>query len=422
MIKFELYDSAQSYQCHFAEISTFVVSIAHYMRAYFNYRAITEGKSFSLPDDAAYLNCVQINSVYTSNPLYAKIGCMERETFTSTKLQIRVYTDAQCSQPYNDGQSARKHASKGYQVGDSLISSKVSFGLPFYSCLTCAPTQISDNFNKMNGNWYDDDFISQKQEDVEEEEEQNDDQNAGNDDAANNDDANGDDGNQQDDGGGYNYNYYDDYYGGRKLSNRTQLLTASKEDLKVSTVNFGFQPDMANLLSQAYHVDFWGDFKRKLNDQYNIGDWNMCQRIYKYGLWCDEECQSLDFFRTDEWSKSDIGLLGIICTFLAGMVLLVVAKRLKAQQKARLYGDDQPMPGLPPFAMTLIFVVAMMIIVALATLKFINETLIFAVVTCILLFIYMLKLTLFENKRLVVLAAPRHDMFDNINLDDHLMS
>lgn len=56
MIKFELFDTAQSYQCHFAEISTFVVSIAHYMRAYFNYQALELGKDFQLPEDAAFLN------------------------------------------------------------------------------------------------------------------------------------------------------------------------------------------------------------------------------------------------------------------------------------------------------------------------------------------------------------------------------
>ena len=56
MIKFQLFDTAQSYQCHFAEISTFVVSIAHYMRAYFNYQALQLGKDFELPEDAAFLN------------------------------------------------------------------------------------------------------------------------------------------------------------------------------------------------------------------------------------------------------------------------------------------------------------------------------------------------------------------------------
>jgi len=56
MIKFQMFDTANSYQCHFAEISTFVVSIAHYMRAYFNYQALTYGRDFELPYDAGYVN------------------------------------------------------------------------------------------------------------------------------------------------------------------------------------------------------------------------------------------------------------------------------------------------------------------------------------------------------------------------------
>jgi len=64
MIKFQLFDTAQSYQCHFAEISTFVVSIAHYMRAYFNYQALRDGKDFVLPDDAAFLNVRAFSSIF----------------------------------------------------------------------------------------------------------------------------------------------------------------------------------------------------------------------------------------------------------------------------------------------------------------------------------------------------------------------
>ena len=56
MIKFQLYNTDDSYQCHFAEIATFVVSIAHFMRAYFNYQALTEGQYFTLPKDAGFLN------------------------------------------------------------------------------------------------------------------------------------------------------------------------------------------------------------------------------------------------------------------------------------------------------------------------------------------------------------------------------
>jgi hypothetical protein len=56
MIKFQLFDSATSRQCHFSEISTFVVSVAHYMRAYFNYQALRQGSGFALPADASLLN------------------------------------------------------------------------------------------------------------------------------------------------------------------------------------------------------------------------------------------------------------------------------------------------------------------------------------------------------------------------------
>ena len=56
MIKFELFESESSYQCHFAQLGTFVVSIAHYMRAYFNYQALVNGNEFELPGDAGYLN------------------------------------------------------------------------------------------------------------------------------------------------------------------------------------------------------------------------------------------------------------------------------------------------------------------------------------------------------------------------------
>jgi len=85
---------------------------------------------------------------------------------------------------------------------------------------------------------------------------------------------------------------------------------------------------------------------------------------------------------------------------MASMMLLIFAKRVKAYEKASVYGDemDTQYPGLPPIAMILVFACIMTIILILANLKFVNETLVFSVVVCILLFIYMLKLTLFESR------------------------
>ena len=190
------------------------------------------------------------------------------------------------------------------------------------------------------------------------------------------------------------------------------------------------------VVRQRFEADFWRDVayqqrQRELYDNnYSIDDWNMCQQVYKYGLYCDEQCRSLDAFRTDRWSGADIILLSIMCTFMAAMMLLIVAKRLKASQKQRNsfahYESDtevpsSSMPGLPPIAMFAIFLSVMIIIVVLAEMKFVNETLVFAVVTCVLLFIYMLKLTLFASRKPVLLAAPKHEMFDN-PLDEHLFT
>jgi UDP-N-acetylmuramyl pentapeptide phosphotransferase/UDP-N-acetylglucosamine-1-phosphate transferase len=90
-------------------------------------------------------------------------------------------------------------------------------------------------------------------------------------------------------------------------------------------------------------------------------------------------------------------------TFLTAMMLLIVAKRLKAAQNSQMYGNDVSVPGLPPVAMLLIFIGVMTILVIMAKLNFFNQTLVFAVVTCLLLFTYMLKLTLFASRWPVLL-------------------
>jgi len=347
-----------------------------------------------------------------------------------------MYTDQTCSTPYDDGFSGRRHSTKGYEVRGNLISSHVSFRPPFYTCEACRPDEISETFNKLAGNWYDDDYIAEHGSKRENQDDEN--QNDGNDDG-------NDDGNAQN-----AQTYYDDYFaddgylaanddvnnGNRRLLDSVvrrelpvQKLRPVEHELKVSLDMFG--RNIAELLlcqwlsnihfpspRQAFEKDFWESVelqKRSLyENDYDIGDWNMCQRVYKYGLWCDEDCRSLDAFRTDQWSGADMILLSIMCTFMTAMMLLIVAKRLKAAQKSRTYNEeDIPMPGLPPVAMLVMYLLIIASIVVMAKLKFVNETLVFAVVTCLLLFIYMLKLTLFDKRRPVLLAAARHDLFDN---------
>eukprot|EP00985_Skeletonema_marinoi_P013972 scaffold7007_cov168-Skeletonema_marinoi.AAC.1 len=122
--------------------------------------ALTEGTDFKLPADASYLNCVKLAESSNLNyPLYAKIGCQHRDTYTSTKLQLILYEDAQCSQPFENSEDMK--VKDGYYVGDYFMSNKVSFRPPFYNCQSCHPDAVSATFSKSATAWYDDDHISE---------------------------------------------------------------------------------------------------------------------------------------------------------------------------------------------------------------------------------------------------------------------
>ena len=85
--------------------------------------------------------------------------------------------------------------------------------------------------------------------------------------------------------------------------------------------------------------------------------------------------------------------------FMALLMTLIFAKRIMAYEKAVIYADDDnntPYLGLKPIPMGVIFMVMLVGILVMAYLRLANETLVVAVASCILLFIYMLRLTLFE--------------------------
>jgi len=469
MIKFQFFEKSSSLNCHFKNLGTFVVSIAHYMRAYFNFEALSLGNDFELPGDVGFLNCVMLKETANDDaPLYAKIGCQHRDTYTSTKLQLIVYTDAQCSNEYSpedETETARKN--DGYDIDGYFLSNKVSFRPPFYSCQSCNPEEISQSFTKQYSAWYDDDYISstgtKRTYDNEDEQEDEADNGGDNDDAANaaaNDDADGSYYQQNDDDGSYyqqnddtynyaqayddaagddgnNYNHYvntddkiyynyashdDDFYAldddGRRRTLR-KLKRESSDAPWLSAIHsmtgreakkdyeLDFQQEMDLIHRHLEDAAADEDGENANDDAYAISQWNMCQRVHKYGMWCDADCQALDTFRVDEWSRSDVFLLVIMCVFMGAMMLLVFAKRVKAYERAAMWGDEPgaPNPGLPPCAMLMLFAIVFTVIVLLAALKFVNETLVFAVVTCVLLFIYMLKLTLFESRKQVFFPA-----------------
>jgi hypothetical protein len=433
MIKFEMFENNNNFQCHTNNLGTFVVSISHYMRAYFNYQALIRGENFRLPSDAGYLNCVLLQqTAYSDEKLYAKIGCQERDTYTSTKLKIHVYTDKQCSEPYDDGQSSNTRTRKGYNINGYYFSSKVSFRPPFYSCMTCKPSEISSSFSKRKTFWYDDDAASNGYQIYKYFDDWLDDYFL-NDDAyftvqqyANNERVN-----EKDDDDDF-YTIDDD---GRRvlLESPEEAETASRSrNAKVPSRNVPKydEEEHGNLvgssirefiaedgLLESFEKEFWKEHAeiRELgngnSNSYNddsVYTWNMCTKVYKYGVWCDQDCRDLDAFRIDEWSKSDVFLLIVMGVFMGFMMLLVFAKRVKAYEKASIYGEEMLADvGMSPSVMAALFGLIFAIIIILAFLRFVNETLVFAVVFCILLFIYMLKLTLFETKSSALLGSKK---------------
>jgi len=402
MIKFEMFTNESNRKCHSDIRATFVVSISHYMRAYFNYQSLLQGANFRLPSDAGYLNCVLLQqTAYSDQKLYAKIGCLERETGTSTKLRIHVYTDKQCSIDYDDGQTENQRTNHGYEIDGYTFNAKVSFRPAFYGCASCKPEQISSGFSKQGTFWYDDDV------------------------AAN---------------GGQMYKYFDDWLDDYFLNDDAyftvsqytgnEQVYAKYDDDNFYTYDDDDANDDARRLKtltaadgelEKFEQDFKEEQKRELEEAYDdaaaiddsVLSWNMCSKIYKYGVFCDEECRALDTFRIDNWSTSDIFLLGIMCIFMASMMALIFAKRIKAYEKAAIYADDDnngPDLGLKPMPMGIFFVVVLAGIILMAYLRLVNETLVVAVVSCILLFIYMLKLTLFESKNPGLIGNKKHQI------------
>lgn len=417
MIKFEMFENNNNFQCHSNTVGTFVVSISHFMRAYFNYQSLLQGANFRLPSDAGYLNCVLLQqTAYSEQKLYAKIGCLERETYTSTKLRIHVYTDKQCSVDFDDGQTENQRTRHGYEIDGYYFNAKVSFRPSFYNCASCKPEQIAEGFSKQGTFWYDDDVASN---------------------------------------GGQMYKYFDDwlddyflnddaYFKVQEYTNNQvkyykedddDFYTADDDRRRKRTLGQGeagegeqievrqfmaaegelekFEQQFKNEQRELYYDDAAAaadDAAAAIDD--SVLSWNMCSKIYKYGVFCDEECRALDTFRIDEWSTSDIFLLGIMCVFMAGMMGLIFAKRVKVYEKAAIYADESEAPdlGLRPFPMAVIFVLVLVVVIVMAVMRLVNETLVVAVVSCILLFIYMLKLTLFESKNPAIGGNKKHQI------------
>ena len=51
-------------------------------------------------------------------------------------------------------------------------------------------------------------------------------------------------------------------------------------------------------------------------------------------MWCDADCQAIDTFRVNEWSRSNVFVLVIMCVFMGAMMLLVFVRRVRLYKRA----------------------------------------------------------------------------------------
>ena len=74
------------------------------------------------------------------------------------------------------------------------------------------------------------------------------------------------------------------------------------------------EPRAPRAIVAERHLEDQAEAKDGDND--NVVAWNMCQRVHKYGMWCDANCQALDTFHVNEWSRSNAFLVAILCVLV----------------------------------------------------------------------------------------------------------
>jgi len=387
MMKFEIFESKYNFQCHVNSIGTYVVTISNYMRHYFNYQSLLQGSRFTLPSDAGYLNCVQLEQSTNTN-LYARIGCLEHEHYTSTKLSLHIYTDKKCSVPFDDGQSDNERLINGYILGGEYFQTQVSFRPPFFSCESCNPHSIVNGFSKQNAVWFDDDAPAK-------------------------------------------YKYFDDWiddyvpnddaYAALQPYVNNERKYAKEDDDVFYTMDDNVDDgERKRLLVQEFtpaknefekfEQEFWREHRELSYDVYATGNdtindtlqtWNMCTKIHAYSTYCDQDCQSFDSYRIDEWPYSSVVQLAVIWTILASTMCLILVNRSRAFEKASIYADDfnAPQLGILPHSMGILFLSVLVIIGILAGLRLVYLTLLVAGLCCLLSVTYLLNITFREGKK-----------------------
>jgi len=409
-IKYDFYED-RGWQCHANNLGSHFVSIEHYMHAYFNQKAIELGSSFVLPWDAGYLNCVKLpEPVYTSSdrPLYAKIGCEDHKSASSKRFSLHIYSDNNCTISYDEGFSKRRN---GKYINGYWMSTSISFNPGFYECKGCNPAQVAESFKQENF-WRDDDYLNYQELHKQ-----------FNDDVRKYSNATNTYSNSK---------FWWESYGTRKKPTPSPTMSPlnqipsnapTRKPTKApsshtgktywwqyrgsndDTIGYGNrrlrEPYIFPIELELYHEIFWENIRRELSEGSGVQKlptWNFCERIYNHSLSCDKSCQRIidNFVNKNRWSAADVGILGMLFTFITAMIYIILVKRAKSYQRAVIYEDesDTPYPGLPPIALAMIFLVVIGVILGCVYLNLVNQALVISMFFGVILLIMLMKVTL----------------------------
>jgi hypothetical protein len=156
---------------------------------------------------------------------------------------------------------------------------------------------------------------------------------------------------------------------------------------------------------ELYQRQFWHGVQRELESSSSKQvTWNFCERLYNYSFYCDVTCQNrVNAYYKDSWTKADVSVLSFCVILISVITCLIFIKRVKSYERFMLChcgddGDTDVDAGLPPIAIALLFVFIMGIIMILANLNLVNQTLVLALFTCVALVIIFVRMTVFCGK------------------------
>jgi lysylphosphatidylglycerol synthetase-like protein (DUF2156 family) len=142
----------------------------------------------------------------------------------------------------------------------------------------------------------------------------------------------------------------------------------------------------------------------------DMEDWNLCKQLLLHGQWCDAKCQGTSFGSVSNWTASSVSVISTLAILMISVMVLIFSKRVVAYEMAESLQDPNvpKFRGFPPIYVAFSYVLIIVGILCLALLNMVHETILVASIVTVILFIYLMKLTLFDSARMAVVRKEKY--------------